>query len=58
MKKAYRTLAGGSKMLKVEPLYLLQKDLNISMMKTLMGIGNRTEQPLYIEVCQDSCHPG
>ncbi|CAG7951311.1 unnamed protein product [Penicillium nalgiovense] len=50
MKKAYKTLAGGSKMLKVEPLYLPQKDLNISMMKTLMGIGNRTEQPLYIEV--------
>ncbi|OQE47504.1 hypothetical protein PENCOP_c001G04231 [Penicillium coprophilum] len=50
MKKAYETLAGGSKMLKVEPLYLPQKDLNIGMMKTLMGINNRTEQPLYIEV--------
>ncbi|KAG0158211.1 hypothetical protein PDIDSM_5724 [Penicillium digitatum] len=50
MKKAYRTLAGGSKMLKVQPLYLPQKDLNIAMMKTLMGISNRTEQPLYIEV--------
>lgn len=52
MKKAYRTLAGGSKMLKVQPLYLPQKDLNIAMMKTLMGISNRTEQPLYIEVYQ------
>ncbi|KAJ5835718.1 hypothetical protein N7447_001744 [Penicillium robsamsonii] len=50
MKKAYEALADGSKMLKVQPLYLPQKDLNIGMMKTLMGIGNRTEQPLYIEV--------
>ncbi|KAJ5164284.1 uncharacterized protein N7500_006114 [Penicillium coprophilum] len=50
MKKAYETLAGGSRMLKVEPLYLPQKDLNIGMMKTLMGINNGTEQPLYIEV--------
>ncbi|KAI2692219.1 hypothetical protein LCP963914a_313 [Penicillium roqueforti] len=50
MKKAYKTLAGGSKMLTVKPLYLPQKDLNIGMMKTLMGIGNKAEQPLYIEV--------
>ncbi|KAJ5383776.1 hypothetical protein N7517_001687 [Penicillium concentricum] len=50
MKKAYTTLAGGSKMHKVLPLYLPQKDLNIGMMKTLMGIGNKTEQPLYIEI--------
>ncbi|KAJ5189359.1 hypothetical protein N7491_005693 [Penicillium cf. griseofulvum] len=50
MKAAYKKLAGGSKILKVQPLYLPQKDLNISMMKTLMGIGNRTEQPLYMEV--------
>ncbi|KGO61974.1 hypothetical protein PEX2_014700 [Penicillium expansum] len=50
MKKAYQALSGGSNMLKVQPLYLPQKDLNIGMMKTLMGIGNRTEQPLYIEV--------
>lgn len=56
MKKAYETLAGGSKMLEVQPLCLPQKDLNIGMMKTLMSIGNRTEQPLYIEVCQHTCH--
>jgi hypothetical protein len=51
MKSMYKKLAGGSKMLKVQPLYLPQKDVNISMMKTLMGIGNRAEQPLYMEVC-------
>ena len=45
-------------MLKVEPLYLPQKALNISMMKTLMGINNMTEKPLYIEVGQHSCNPG
>ncbi|KGO69236.1 hypothetical protein PITC_095580 [Penicillium italicum] len=50
MKKAYKELSGGSKMLNVQPLYLPQKDLNVGMMKTLMGIGNRTEQPLYMEV--------
>ncbi|KAJ5959546.1 uncharacterized protein N7479_006696 [Penicillium vulpinum] len=50
MKKEYEKLAGGSKMLKVLPLYLPQRDLNIGMMKTLMGINNKTEQPLYIEV--------
>ncbi|KAJ5418048.1 uncharacterized protein N7487_001598 [Penicillium crustosum] len=50
MKKAYERLTGGSKRLKVQPLYLPQKDLNISMMKTLMGIGSKAEQPLYIEV--------
>lgn len=57
MKNAYERLAGGSKRLKVQPLYLPQKDLNISMMKTLMGIGSRAEQPLYIEVCQCTCNP-
>jgi hypothetical protein len=31
---------------------------NISMMKTLMGINNMTEKPLYIEVGQHSCRPG
>jgi hypothetical protein len=51
MKAAYTRLAGGSKVLTVEPLYLPQKDLNIGMMKTLMGINNKAEQPLYIEVC-------
>ena len=56
MKQAYERLAGGSKRLKVQPLYLPQKDLNISMMKTLMGIGSRADQPLYIEVCQCTCH--
>jgi hypothetical protein len=51
MKTAYNMLAGGSKMLTVEPLYLPQKDLTIVMMKTLMGISNKAEQPLYIEAC-------
>ncbi|CAG7968190.1 unnamed protein product [Penicillium salamii] len=50
MKTAYGKLADGSKMLTVEPLYLPQKDLNISMMKTLMGINSKAGQPLYIEV--------
>lgn len=50
MKAAYNKLAGGSKMLNVQPLYLPQRDLNISMMKTLMGINNKADQPLYIEV--------
>ncbi|KAJ5129595.1 uncharacterized protein N7515_005634 [Penicillium bovifimosum] len=50
MKKAYTKLAGGSSMLKVQPLYLPQKDLNISMMKTLMAVNNKAGQPLYIEV--------
>ncbi|KAJ5550121.1 hypothetical protein N7461_004819 [Penicillium sp. DV-2018c] len=50
MKKAYTKLAGGSTMLKVQPLYLPQKDLNISMMKTLMAIDDKAGQPLYIEV--------
>ncbi|KAJ5773218.1 hypothetical protein N7457_008114 [Penicillium paradoxum] len=50
MKDAYTKLAGGSKMLTVQPLYLPQKDLNIGMMKTLMGIDNKADQPLYIEV--------
>jgi hypothetical protein len=51
MEKAYTKLAGGSSMLKVQPLYLPQKDLNISMMKTLMAVNNKVDQPLYIEVC-------
>lgn len=50
MKTAYNKLAGHSKMLNVQPLYLPQRDLNISMMKTLMGINNKADQPLYIEV--------
>ncbi|CAG8011059.1 unnamed protein product [Penicillium salamii] len=50
MKTAYGKLAGGSEMLTVEPLYLPQKDLNISMMKTLMGINGKAGQPLYVEV--------
>jgi hypothetical protein len=52
MKAAYTKLAGGSSRLTVEPLYLPQKDLTIGMMKTLMGINNKAEQPLYIEVSQ------
>lgn len=50
MKAAYEGLAGHSKMLTVEPLYLPQKDLNIGMMKSLMGVNNMAAQPLYLEV--------
>ncbi|OOQ84266.1 hypothetical protein PEBR_33938 [Penicillium brasilianum] len=53
MKNAYKNLAGlgnVSNMLKVEPMYLPMKGLNISMMKTLMGVDNISDQPLYIEV--------
>ncbi|KAJ5906081.1 uncharacterized protein N7473_002997 [Penicillium subrubescens] len=53
MKNAYNNLVGLGKvsnMLKVEPMYLPMKGLNISMMKTLMGIDNVSNQPLYIEV--------
>ncbi|KAJ5380853.1 uncharacterized protein N7496_003281 [Penicillium cataractarum] len=53
MKNAYTNLAGlgnVSHMLKIEPMYLPMKGLNISMMKTLMGIDNVSTQPLYIQV--------
>lgn len=54
MKEAYEKLPGlggaARKFLRVVPMYLSQKDLNISMMKTLMGVGGKS-QPLYIEVC-------
>lgn len=53
MKNAYTNLEGlgnVSGKLKVEPMYLPVKGLNISMMKTLMGIDNVSNQPLYIEV--------
>lgn len=56
MKRTYTNLAGlkGSKSITVERMYLPQKDLNVSMMKTLMGIQSRVEQPLYIQVCEPS----
>jgi hypothetical protein len=57
MKNAYANLVGlgkVSKMLKLEPMYLPMKGLNISMMKTLMGIDNVPTQPLYIEVSASS----
>lgn len=53
MKNAYTNLAGlgnVSNKLTVEPMYLPMKELNISMMKTLMGIDNVSSQPLYIQV--------
>lgn len=53
MKNAYANLEGlgnVSGRLKVEPMYLPMKGLNISMMKTLMGIDSISNQPLYIEV--------
>jgi hypothetical protein len=54
MKAAYLSLPGlkdRANLITVEPLYLPQRDLTISMMKTLMGIDNKPEQPLYLEVC-------
>jgi len=55
MKSIYTQLPGLGKAagrLTVEPLYLPQNDLTISMMKTLMGVNNKKEQPLYIEVSE------
>lgn len=53
MKKAYESLPGlaNSELLSVTPMYLSQRHLNISMMKTLMGVGTGEAQPLYVEVC-------
>ncbi|KAI9926871.1 hypothetical protein MW887_003969 [Aspergillus wentii] len=52
MKNAYENLPGlgKSNLLRVVPMYLPQKHLNISMMKTLMGINAGDDQPLYVEV--------
>ncbi|KAJ5669577.1 hypothetical protein N7462_010647 [Penicillium macrosclerotiorum] len=53
MKKAYTNLPGlgdVSEKLTVEPMYLPVKGLNISMMKTLMGIESMAGQPLYVEM--------
>lgn len=54
MKKAYENLPGleNKQLLKVVPMYLSQRHLNISMMKTLMGVGTGDAQPLYVEVCE------
>lgn len=53
MKKAYENLPGlrgASKLLRVIPMYLSQRHLNINVIKTLMGIGSGLNQPLYVEV--------
>lgn len=53
MKKAYESIPkgkGGNKSLQVLPMYLSQKHLTITMMKTLMGVGSGKEQPLYMGV--------
>lgn len=53
MKQAYERLPGlgnASGLLKVVPMYLSQKHLNISVIKTLMGVGAGPHQPLYVEV--------
>lgn len=53
MKEAYENLPGlgdASKLLRVVPMYLSQKHLNISVIKTLMGISSGPNQPLYVEV--------
>lgn len=52
MKKAYEILPGlgESRLLEIVPMYLSQKHLTVTMMKTLMGIGVGKEQPLYVEV--------
>lgn len=52
MKAAYENLPGlRGGLIQVVPMYLSQKHLNIGMMKTLMGVGNTENRPLYIEVC-------
>jgi hypothetical protein len=59
MKAAYLSIPGlenSCSLITVEPLYLPQRDLTIGMMKTLMGIDNKPEQPLYLEVCHQ-IHP-
>ncbi|KAJ5595157.1 uncharacterized protein N7459_001365 [Penicillium hispanicum] len=53
MKNAYTKLIGlgdVSHLLTVEPMYLPQEGLNIAMMRTLMGLGDKKSQPLYIEM--------
>lgn len=53
MKQAYERLPGlgnASGLLKIVPMYLSQKHLNISVIKTLMGVGAGRHQPLYVEV--------
>ncbi|KAJ5717827.1 hypothetical protein N7488_003473 [Penicillium malachiteum] len=52
MKDAYLNMPGvsGQTNLTVEPMYLPKKDLNIGMMKTLMGMNDRDSQPLYMDV--------
>ncbi|CAG8124713.1 unnamed protein product [Penicillium olsonii] len=50
MKAAYEGISKGNRLFVVEPLYLPQRYLNTSMMKTLMGINNKAGQPLYMEV--------
>ncbi|KAJ6028587.1 hypothetical protein N7540_004163 [Penicillium herquei] len=52
MKDVYLKMPGISGKTKptVEPMYLPKKDLNIAMMKTLMGMNEKTSQPLYMDV--------
>lgn len=53
MKEAYENLPGlgdASRLLRVVPMYLSQNHLNISVIKTLMGISSGPNQPLYVEV--------
>ncbi|KAJ5721602.1 uncharacterized protein N7483_009536 [Penicillium malachiteum] len=52
MKEMYLKMPGvrGKTKVTVEPMYLPKKDLNIAMMKTLMGMNDKTSQPLYMDV--------
>lgn len=53
MKKAYLSLAGleeFSDLLTIEPMYLPQRELTVGMMKVLMGLQGKAEQPLYMQV--------
>ncbi|KAJ5727247.1 hypothetical protein N7493_005067 [Penicillium malachiteum] len=52
MKEVYLNMPGisGNTKLTVEPMYLPKKDLNIGMMKTLMGMNDKMSQPLYMDV--------
>lgn len=53
MKEAYENMPGlgnAAQLLRVVPMYLSQKNLNINVIKTLMGISSGPGQPLYVEV--------
>jgi hypothetical protein len=53
MQAAYRKMPGleSDSKLEIVPMYFQEKDLNVSMMKTLMAVGgSEGSTPLYMEV--------